>query len=171
MTASRGRLSVNMPEHNLQSPPDAHSEAVPCEVLLVRLERELYALPSASVREVVRLRPITPVPGAPPALPGIISQRGAILPVVELRSLLGLPEAELSRAARLVVVHHNDVDMALIVEEVLDLADLPAHSIEPVPSALPPTRARLLSNIAQYADQPVALLDLDALIAVLREEK
>ena len=40
------------------------------------------SLPSASVREVVRYRDYTPVPGAPPSLPGILHQRGTIVPVV-----------------------------------------------------------------------------------------
>ena len=72
------------------------------DVLLLRLAGELYGIPSASVREVVRYRAYTPVPGSPPSLPGILSQRGTILPVVELRQLLDLAIVPLSRAARLV---------------------------------------------------------------------
>lgn len=144
------------------APPDL-------EVLLVQIEHELYGLPSASVREIARYRPWTPVPGAPMTLPGIISQRGLILPVVEPRPLLGLAQAELTRAARLVVVMHNEVGMALLVEAVLDLKALPASEIEPVPAAFEPARARLLRGVAHHEDQPIGLLDLDELIASLRE--
>src|SRR4051812_49093714 len=63
----------------------------PLDVLLIELAGELYGLPSASVREVLRYRTYTPVPGAPPTLPGILSQRGVVLPLVELRPLLGFP--------------------------------------------------------------------------------
>ncbi len=140
------------------------------EVLLFRLEREVYAIPSTSVREVARHRPYTPVPGAPASLPGIISQRGMILPVVEPRPLLGLEQAELTRAARLVIVVHNEIGMALLVEAVLDLVALPASAIEPVPSALDPARARYLRGIAHHDDQPIGLLDLNELIAGLREK-
>ncbi|MFN8476413.1 MAG: chemotaxis protein CheW [Kouleothrix sp.] len=38
----------------------------------------MFALPSNSVREVLRYRAYTPVPGAPPMLPGILNQRGVI---------------------------------------------------------------------------------------------
>ena len=140
------------------------------EVLLFQLERELYAIPSNSVREVARFRPWTPVPGAPATLPGIISQRGMILPVVEPRPLLGLEQADLTRAARLVIVTQNDIGMALLVEAVLDLVALPANTIEPVPAALDPARARFLRGVARHADQPLGLLDLDELIAGLREK-
>lgn len=140
------------------------------DILLVRLDREIYAIPSASVREVVRYRPFTPVPGAPPALPGIISQRGMILPIVEVRPLLGLAQSELTRSARLVVVVHHDIGMALLVETVLDLTALPGDAVEPVPAALDPARARFLRGVAHWDGQPIGLLDLDELIAGLREK-
>ena len=141
---------------------------LPIDVLLIQLAGELYGVPSSSVREVLRYREYTAVPGAPPSLPGILSQRGMILPVVELRPLLGLEIAPITRATRLVVVAHQDIDMALLVEMVLDLAALPADSVEPLPAALDPTRARFLRGIARHEQQPIALLDLDELIASLR---
>ena len=140
------------------------------EVLLFRVERELYAVPSTSVREIMRYRPWTPVPGAPASLPGIISQRGMILPVVEPRPLLGLEQAGVTREARLVIVMHNDIGMALLAEAVLDLIVLASSTIEPVPSALDPARARFLRGVAHHEGQPIGLLDLDELIAGLREK-
>jgi purine-binding chemotaxis protein CheW len=137
-------------------------------LLIVQLDRERYALPSAAVREIARYRPCTPVPGAPAALPGIISQRGAILPVVDLRPVLGLPDRPLTKAARLVIGHHAGVDMALIAEAVEDLVTLPADAFERPPAGLDPARAALLRGIAADEAGPVALIDLDALIAALR---
>src|SRR3954453_19352096 len=138
------------------------------DVLLLRLASELYGIPSASVREVVRYRAYTSVPGSPPSLPGILSQRGTILPVVELRQLLDLATVPLSRAARLVIVAHQETDMALLAEDGVDLAVLPADMLQALPAALDPARARFLRGIAQYEQQPVALIDLDELIAGLR---
>ena len=138
------------------------------DVLLLRLASELYGVPSASVREVVRYRAYTPVPGSPPSLPGILSQRGTVLPVVELRPLLGLAMMPVTRSARLVIVTHQEIDMALLVEAVLDLAALPADTLQPLPAALDPARARFLRGIADYEQQPVALIDLDEMIAGLR---
>lgn len=140
------------------------------QAVLIRMKREYYALPVASIREVMRHRAYTPVPGAPPTLPGIISQRGAILPVVELRLLLGFDAKELTSSARYVMMQHNDIDMALVIEEVLDLIELPEAMIEPPPSALEPTRAALLRGIIQHEERLIALFDLDAIIARLREE-
>ena len=138
-------------------------------VLLIRLADEIYALPSTHVREVGRYRAFTPVPGAPPAIPGIISQRGVILPVVDLRLVLGMPTAEATRSARLVTVVHEEIDMALLVDAVIDLESLPADAFGQPPVGLDPARARFLRAVAFYEDQTVALLDVGVIVAALRE--
>lgn len=138
-------------------------------VLLIRLADEIYALPSSHVREVGRYRTFTPVPGAPPALPGIISQRGVILPVVDLRLVLGMPSVETTRSSRLVTVVYEDIDMALLVDAVIDLAALPEDAFGQPPAGLDPARARFLRAVALHADQTVALLDVGEIVAALRE--
>jgi purine-binding chemotaxis protein CheW len=70
----------------------------------------------------------------------------------------------------LVIVIHNDIGMALLVEAVLDLIVLLTTAIEPVPAALDPARARFLSGVARHDEQPLGLLDLNELIAGLREK-
>ncbi len=155
-----------MNSFNITENQTGTSEAL--DVLLVQLAGELYALPSASVREVIRYRAYTPVPGAPPILPGILNQRGQILPLVELSPLLGLERTPLSRGTRLVMVSHTDIDMALLVDQVLDLTTLPINEIEPLPTALDPVRARYLRGIAHYDERPVAILELGEVIAGLR---
>lgn len=138
-------------------------------LLILELAGERYAIPSQMVREVVRYRQWTIVPGAPPTLPGIISQRGMILPITDLRTLLGLPDAELGRTARFVVLQHQEIDMALLAEAVVDLAELPEDIFEPPPAALESRRGRFIQGIAKFEDSPLALLDMDTITGALRE--
>jgi purine-binding chemotaxis protein CheW len=145
------------------------AESPSLDLLLVRIEHELYGIPSRAVREVARYRAVTPVPGAPRTLPGILSQRGTILPVADSRLILDLGLAEITRASRLVIVRVDDIDLALLVDAVLDLVQIPSSAVEPVPAALDPARARFLQGVVQYEQEPVALLDLSELIGSLRD--
>ncbi len=140
----------------------------PASYLLLRLGNEIYGVPGASVRGVARWRAVTPVPGTPAALPGIINQRGFVMPVVNIHPLLGLPESPPDRATRYVLIQHDAVDLALLVDTVLDLVELPPTSFEALPVGLDPQRARFLSNLARFDDQMLALIDLSAIIAALR---
>lgn len=156
-------VMTDAPTPSLSSPADADA------YLVVRAADELYALPGAAVREVARWRAATVVPGAPPMIPGIISQRGVVLPVVDLRLALGLAAAAPDRAARLVVIHYEGVDLALHVDAVLDLIELSAAERTPPPTGLDPVRARLLVAVARLDERPLALLNLATLIAAVQE--
>lgn len=147
------------------APPGSPSDA---EYLLIHAGDEVYALSGAFVREVIRWREPTPVPGAPATLPGIISQRGVVLAVVDLRVLLGLPTAAPGRSTRLIILQHEQADLALLVDAVIDLGRL-AVELEPPPVGLEPRRARMLSAVTRHGNQPLAVIDLAALIAVVQE--
>ncbi|NTW97860.1 MAG: purine-binding chemotaxis protein CheW [Oscillochloris sp.] len=139
------------------------------DYLIVQVGAERYALHGAAIREVARWRAPTPVPGAPAVLPGIISQRGVVLPAVDLRQLIGLPTGDPDRSSRFVIIHQGAVDIALMVDAALDLYRLTGEDLAKPPAGLDPQRARLLRAVAQYQGQPLLVLDLDALVAALQE--
>jgi purine-binding chemotaxis protein CheW len=133
--------------------------------LIVRVADELYGLPGVALREVIRWRTPTTLPGAPPVLLGIIGQRGVVLPAVDLRLALGLPLGPAGRATRLVLVQHEAVELALLVDAVLDLA--PLAELGQPPAA--PGRGALMVAVARYQDRPLGVIDLAALIATVQD--
>jgi purine-binding chemotaxis protein CheW len=136
--------------------------------LQLRLGSERYALLSSYVREVARWYAPTPVPGAPPMLPGIINHRGVVLPVVNLCHLLGLPNIQPGRATRYLVSQYEDIDLALLVDAVIDLVDVAESEMEALPATLPPQQARLLYALCRVDDMPVSVLNLAEVIAAVR---
>ena len=144
-------------------------ETTQLNLLTIQIEQEHYALPAAYVREVARYQEITPVPGAPESLPGIINNHGTIIPVANLRLILHFSATELTRAHRLVICHYESIDLALLVDRVIDLSSIASDRIEPIPSSLDATRALLLQGVVLQESMPVALIDLKALITILRD--
>ncbi|MEJ5344608.1 MAG: chemotaxis protein CheW [Chloroflexus sp.] len=138
--------------------------------LYVRLAAEHVALAGTVVREIMRWRTPTPVPGAPPTIPGLINQRGQILPVIDVRLLLGLPAAPPDRATRLIWVHHEQIDAALLVDAVVDLITIEAGQIEPPPINLTGAVQRAIQAIYRYRDDlSIAILDPAALFVLVQE--
>ncbi|NJN16928.1 MAG: purine-binding chemotaxis protein CheW [Oscillochloris sp.] len=137
--------------------------------LIVHAGGEVYAINGSVIREIARWRSPTPVPNVPALLPGIISQRGVILPVVDLRVLLDLPAHPPDRATRLVICQHEPFDLAILVDRVEDLTLIDQAELEPPPNGLPATAARIFSAVTRLADRPLALIDLSALITVVQE--
>lgn len=88
------------------------------ELLGFRLGEEMYALPLAAVREILRPPPITEVPRAARDVLGIVSVRGRITTVLDLRRRLGMPESPLTKLARVLVVDSGDELFGLLVDAV-----------------------------------------------------
>lgn len=145
--------------------PEEEQHGDPAASLIVRTGVELYALPGACIREVTRWRAPTPVPGAPAVIPGIINQRGSIVPVVDLRIALGLPASAPERSTRFVVLHHETMLLALLVDAVIDLVLLDEDTFEPPPAG----RVRLLVAVSRYQQRPLGVIDPGALIAAVQE--
>ncbi len=105
------------------------------ELLAFDLAGDPYAVPVDRVREIVRLRPITAVPRVPRAVRGVISLRGEIAQVLDLRMRLGLAATEPGRRSRIIVLHGDDGDVTgLLVDGVDAVLRVGEESIQPPPS-------------------------------------
>jgi purine-binding chemotaxis protein CheW len=119
-----------------------------------------YALPVECVREIVRLRVITPVPRTPADVRGVISLRGEIVQVVDLRRRLGLGETELSRGARIVVVQGDDSGIAgLLVDRVREVLRVAAADMLSQASG-----EGMVSALVRRAGTFVSLMDLERVL-------
>ena len=134
--------------------------SAPAGTIYVRiaLGSEMYALPVDTVLEVADLRDVAPVPGAPSAVLGVCNLRGNVLPVVDVRLLLGVAGAE-AVPARLVVTEQEGRRVGFAVDAVTDVGPLPG-----VPE---PTDAEHLNGAVIVEGTLVGFLELDSLLAAV----
>jgi purine-binding chemotaxis protein CheW len=125
------------------------------------LDGDPYALPIERVREIVRLRAITPVPRVPDAIRGVISLRGEVVEVLDLRRRLGLPESAPTRASRIVVLHGDDGTVTgLLVDAVRDVLRITDDEVRPASGGDHDGVAALLARGEQF----VSLLDIERVL-------
>jgi purine-binding chemotaxis protein CheW len=122
------------------------------EFLAFVLAGDVYAAPVALVREILKPPPLTPVPRAPHAILGIVSVRGQLVTVLDLRRRLRLAEAPMSRKARILLVNADSGEViGVYVDEVLQVYRLSDAEIEPATSALGGEVAGYIAGIARPA--------------------
>jgi twitching motility protein PilI len=98
------------------------SGAMPSEWVGVgfRLGEEQFLAQREQVREVLMLpESMTRVPGSKRWLLGIANLRGHLLPLVDLKLMLGSGRTTLRRTTRVISVNHREVPAGLVVDEVL----------------------------------------------------
>ena len=148
----------------LEARAAAESPAAPgpeLHLLTFALDREEFGIPVTQVREVIRVSDITRVPQAPVHVRGVANLRGRILAVVELRSRLGLPAAELTPRSRVVVVEVRERVLGLLVDAVSQVTKVPEASVVPAPDEVVSTDATYLTGVARWGSRLIILLDLE----------
>lgn len=99
----------------LRDAPGVHS------FLAFGLGSEQFALPLGSVREILKLCPITEVPRSKPYVLGILSVRGRITTVIDLRHRLRMPPTESTKNTRILLVDGGGEVIGLLVDRVFQV--------------------------------------------------
>jgi purine-binding chemotaxis protein CheW len=109
------------------------------EVAVIKLGREQYGLDVQYIFDIRLNENITRVPRVPEWVAGVVNLRGQILSVVDLQRYLGLPAVEKTPEAgprHLLLVQTPQMEMALLVDEVLSIQNLPANHIQEAASVV-----------------------------------
>lgn len=131
--------------------------------LFVRFElaAEKYAIPIDSVQEILKPQNLTEIPHTPDFLSGIVNLRGKIVPVVDLRLRLDLPQCEIKKSTRIIVIRGQEQFIGLLVDAVAEVCPIAKASIEVVsPIISGQVNSDYFEGIANIGDDIVALLDL-----------
>jgi purine-binding chemotaxis protein CheW len=135
------------------------------QYLTFSLGREEYGVDILKVQEIKGYSAITPIPNTPPYVKGVMNLRGTIIPVVDLRSKLGMAAAEYTPFTVIVVVKVGSKTMGLVVDAVSDVLNIPGTSLQPAPDFGAQVDAAFISGLARAGDKLVVLLDLDRVLA------
>src|SRR5581483_10415500 len=100
---------------------EAPSQSVGGQFLTFTLGGESYGVEILAVQEIKGGAAITPIPNAPRHVRGVMNLRGTIIPVVDLRTRLGMPAPEDDRVTVIVVVRVGARTQGLIVDAVSDV--------------------------------------------------
>lgn len=101
------------------------------QLVSFQLGPEEYAIDILGVQEIIRMVEITPVPNAPHYVEGVVNLRGKVIPIINLRTHLGLPMAEYTKDTRIIVVEVGRLILGFIVDSVEEVMRLSQDLIEP----------------------------------------
>jgi len=146
--------------------PAASAAAADLATFAVR--GRVYALEVAPIREIVRARPVTALPGAPPLVEGVAELRGRVVPVVDLgRVLEGEPVPE-DPQPRIVLVQVDDLLLGLRVDAALDVLPAGSVTLEPLPAVTGGTgRAAVRAVVRRPEEGPLPVLSLEGLVGTI----
>lgn len=125
-----------------------------------RLDREEYGVDIQSVQEIIRAGDVTPVPGAPRHVRGVINLRGKIIPVVDLRRRFGLAQVPESEDQRIVVVELGEKRLGMLVDSVSQVIKIPYALMEEMPEEATSVDHDYIRGVGKLEGRLIVVLDL-----------
>ncbi len=126
---------------------------------------EEYAVDILMVQEIIRMMQVTKVPNAPDFVDGVINLRGKIIPVIDLRSKLGLKRKETDKDKRIIVVEVSNKTVGFIVDAVTEVLRIPSSITEPPPDIITNVRSEFIKAVGKLEDRLLILIDLEKILS------
>jgi purine-binding chemotaxis protein CheW len=133
---------------------------------LFGLGGERFAIEIQRAREVVVVEELTTVPRAPAYLVGVANLRGYILPILDVRPLLGLASRPVGRGSRVIVVDSGSGQVGIAIDAILGLESF--DGVVPPGEAARRAYGELGAGVVRHEDGPATLLDVGRVLDALK---
>ncbi len=134
------------------------------QLVLVLLDDSVYGIRILSVREILKWRKITWLPCAPKSIFGVISVRGDIQAVVNLKNLLQLGDDEITEHSRIILIESGELMAGLLVDEMIDIVNIPESAIFPLTETDMGIVQHYIEGKVKWNDMLVTTLNIETIL-------
>ncbi len=132
-----------------------------------RIADEIFGIGISRVVEIITPQQVFSIPGLPEFLSGVISVRGSVVPLIDLRRRFGTKPA--GRKERVIIVRFQKEKAGFLVDEIREILALSSEEISPPPSLFKGFKTEYLNGIGKKDGKIVIILNVDNLLT--SEEK
>lgn len=139
------------------------------QLVIFKLGREEYGVSILQVQEIKRITEITRVPYTPEYIKGVINLRGSVLPVIDLKKRLNLPQQVSTEDARIIIVKVKEISVGMIVDAVSEVMTLSQENIDSPDVVAGSVSANYLSGVGKLDNRLLILLNLETITGIGQE--
>lgn len=122
-----------------------------------------FAVDIMRIKEIILPQKLTGLPRESDLLDGVINLRGAVIPVMDMRRRFDMPKADERIQGRLLIVSLQRQLLALAVDEVMEVIEVPVGELRPAPDAVCGNGMEYVLGICFSREQMFMILDIDSL--------
>ncbi len=131
------------------------------EIVEFLLAHEKYGIEPRYVREIFRLKTLTPVPCTPPFVRGVTNLRGEVLSVIDLKKFFDLPDEGLTDFTKVIVLRSDAMELGLLADSVIGARSIPLDEIQPPLPTLTDIREEYLRGVTE---ERLAILNAERIV-------
>jgi len=131
MSPEKKREILNQRAVELAQEPDKEErDSKSLEVVEFLLAHERYAIEIDYIREIYPLKEFTSLPCTPDFVLGIVSVRGQIMSVIDLKKLFGLPDKKNAEMDRIIILRSNGKEFGILTDNILGVRSISLSDIQ-----------------------------------------
>ena len=135
------------------------------QYIKVEMGEETFGIDIGYVDNILRMQRITRVPNVADYVKGVINLRGEIVPIINLRTKMGLEEIEETRATRIIIIKMEQVGkVGFIVDCVKEVVSISEDMMESMKYDSMDDTTHFVSAVGKEAESIISLLDLNAVV-------
>lgn len=140
------------------------------QFLTFEIGSELFALPILVVQEIRGWERVSEIPRTAAQILGVINLRGSVVPVLDVRTRLGMAARAVTPTTVLIVVRldaeqQGSATVGCVVDAVSDVASIRIEDIRPAPSTCGSVESHFIRGVATIDQRLVLVLDVARLIS------
>jgi purine-binding chemotaxis protein CheW len=154
-----------MAANNLMETIESNRDKTIKQYIVVQIGSEKYGIDIRFVDNIVRMQKITRVPKAQPYFKGIINLRGEIVPVMSIRTKMGLDNDVFTNASRIIILKLEEKgSLGVIVDQVCEVVNLSEDQIENNNINSNHVKDTFINGIGTSGDQLISLFEINAIV-------
>jgi len=130
------------------------------QLVSFKIGEEEYGVDILTVQEIIKYQQITKIPNSPDFVEGVISLRGRVIPVIDLRAFMGMAGTINKANSNIVIVEIEERTVGFIVDAVSEVLRVPKNITEAPPELMAHKRSEFVVALAKLSDKLIILIDL-----------
>lgn len=150
--------------NELSNVEDAKTTVESFQYIVIRLGDEQFGIDIRYIDNIVRMQSITRVPKVAAYLKGVINLRGEVIPVMSIRMKMELPEDEITRTTRIIILKSEQQgNIGIIVDEVKEVVTLETTQIDKVAYDSKEGSVNFVTGVGKHNGELISILDLNSI--------
>lgn len=136
------------------------------QYIVIKIGEEQYGINIKYVDNILRMQSITRVPHAQTYFKGVLNLRGEVVPVMSIRLKMSLPDDEITKNSRIIILKlENNAPIGIVVDEVREVVSLDESCIDEVSKTSDRADATFICGVGKIDGGLISLLDLTTVIS------
>lgn len=134
--------------------------------LCFHLGAESFAIPLLSVKEVMAMPSVAPIPQAPPSFLGMMNLRGQVIGVIDLRQKLGIQPKKNQEEKAVIILDFNDFRIGAVVDLIDSVQTLANEKRQDKPKMQGPVSHEYITSVYLTDEKFILILDIQKIIGI-----